>query len=681
MRTAVVLCACALFARADEGMWTFDNPPLEKLQQKYGFTPTQAWLDNLRLASVRFNDGGSGSFVSPTGLVLTNHHVAAGQLQKVSTPEHDYMKDGFYAKSQADEIASPDLEVNVLMSLEDVTARVRAAEKAAKNEQDAVKARKASMARIEQESLDRTGLRSDVVTLYNGGQYWLYRYKRYTDIRIVFAPERQAAFFGGDPDNFTYPRYDLDFAIFRVYENGRPVTSDHYLHWNAKEGADGELVFVSGHPAGTQRSLTISQLETRRDDTLPNTLAALRKRLEVLRTYSALGPEQTRQANELIFNFENSVKALNGELIGLKNPEIFSKKQAEEKQFRAAVQAKPALRSEYGDLWTTIEQAERKSRTRAKQFGFRRLGAPLAATALQLVQFVFESKKPEAERLPGYRQAQTPSLMRSLLSPAPVYLPMEEALLAGALQQAFAMLGPEDAWVKDLLGGATPAQAAKRAMSGTRMADPAFRKTLIDGGEAAVRASTDPLIVFIRKADPINREMTHWQETEIQSLEVPASSKLAVARFDVYGKSSYPDATFTLRLAYGTIRGYPMNGTIAPPRTSFFGLYDRANGFDYKAPFDLPARFQQKRFDLDLATPLNFVNTCDITGGNSGSPVVNRKSELVGLIFDGNIESLVGDDIYDETANRAVAVHSAAILTALRKIYDAPALANELETR
>src|SRR5438105_3727914 len=362
---------------ADEGMWTFDNPPIKQLKDKYNFTPTQQWLDHIRLSSVRFNDGGSGSFVSPNGLVLTNHHVASGQLQKVSTREKDYLKTGFWAKSQSEELKSPDLECNVLVSIEDVTSRVRQAEKSAKNEQEAVKVRKQEIANIEKESLDRTGLRSDVVNLYHGGQYWLYRYKKYTDVRIVFAPEQQAAFFGGDPDNFTYPRYDLDFAIFRLYENDKPVKSDHYLRWNAKGAADGELVFVSGHPAGTQRSLSVSQLQTMRDMTLPYTLAVVTNRLETLRRYAALGAEQARQAHEDILIYENSFKAERGELDGLKNPEIFAKKEADEKAFRAAVKASPALESKYGSVWDTIAGAEVKARTRAKETSFHKVGSQL----------------------------------------------------------------------------------------------------------------------------------------------------------------------------------------------------------------------------------------------------------------------------------------------------------------
>lgn len=660
-------------------MWTFDNPPTKQLQQKYGFTPTQQWLDNLRLASVRFNDGGSGSFVSPDGLVLTNHHVASGQLQKMSTPEHDYLKNGFYASTEGQEMKSPDLELNVLMSMEEVTPKIRAVEKAAANDQAAVKARKAEIARIEKESLDRTGLRSDVVSLYHGGQYWLYRYKKYTDIRLVFAPEQQAAFFGGDPDNFTYPRYDLDFAIFRVYENGKPVKSDHYLRWNEKGAADGELVFVAGNPADMQRSLTVSQLETMRDAYYPSILALIDSRLDILRRYSALGPEQARQAKEDIFGLENGAKALGGEYQGLKDPEVFAKKEAEERKLREAVNANAELRAKYANVWDAIASAEAKLRPREKEIVFRRLGSQLAGTALEIVQYVAEVKKPEGDRLPGFQEARKASLLRELLSPAPVYLAKEEVMLAGALDLAQRELGRNDPYVKALLGGSTPQQAAKAAMTGTRMADPAFRKSLIDGGEAAVESSTDPLIVFVRKADPFSRELTHWRETQIQSVEAPATSKLNEARFAIFGRSMYPDATFTLRLSYGTIAGYKMNGTEAPPKTTFYGLFDRSASFNDKPPFNLTPKVQQKRFDLDLSTPINFVSTCDITGGNSGSPVVNRKGELVGLIFDGNIESLVGMFVYDEANNRAVAVHPAAIILALRKIYGAGALADELQ--
>src|SRR5258708_5175439 len=461
MRTLTLLLTCTTLASADEGMWTFDNPPVKQLQQKYNFTPTAAWLDNVRLASVRFNDGGSGSFVSPNGLVLTNHHVASGQLQKMSTASKDYLSTGYYAAKQSDELKAPDLEINVLMSFEDVTARVHGAEKSGSNEQDLVKARKQEMANIEKENLDRTGLRSDIVSLYHGGQYWVYRYKKYTDIRLVFAPERQAAFFGGDPDNFTYPRYDLDFALLRLYEDGKPVTGDHYLRMNTKGAADGEVVFVSGHPGDTERTLTVSQLQTMRDMDLPMILAIINNRLDVFRRYSARGAEQARQAPTLIFTLAHRLKDLTGQYAGLKDQQIFTKKEAEESQFRDAVKANPALASKYGGVWDPLAALEAKARPRAIA-SYRRLGAPLTATALQIVQYVSEVKKPEGERLPGYRQAQVASLMQQLLSPAPVYLPMQEALLTGALELGRQKLPPDDPWLKAVLGGATGRQGRVR---------------------------------------------------------------------------------------------------------------------------------------------------------------------------------------------------------------------------
>jgi len=680
MRTLAILFACATFCHADEGMWTFDNLPVKQLQQKYHFTPTTQWLEKVRLASVRFNDGGSGSFVSPTGLVLTNHHVASGQLQKMSSATKDYLKDGFYAASQQDEMKTPDLEINVLMSYENVTEHVRSSEKPGMSGDDLIKARKQVIAAIEKDSLDKTGLRSDVVSLYHGGEYWLYRYKKYTDIRLVFAPERQAAFFGGDPDNFTYPRYDLDFALFRIYENGQPVKSDHFLRFNTKGAADGELVFVSGHPGSTDREMTVSQLESLRDFFLPQTLDLIDSRLQVLRRYAAQGPEQARQTVDMVLGLENSFKAFTGEYAGLKDPAVFAKKQSEEKQFRDAVKANPELAAKYGDVWDTLAGLEAKARTRAND-SYRSLGTPLASTALQIVQYVSEVKKPEGDRLPGYRGAQSASLLRRLLSPAPVYLPLQQALMTGSLQRALAKLGPDDPWIKAVLGNSTPEQVAKMAIGGTHMADPAFRKSLIDGGEAAVQSSTDPLIVLVRKIDPFVREQTRWRETEIQSKEVPAVEKLAEARFALYGKSSYPDATFTLRLSYGAVAGYKMNGTMAPPKTTFYGLFDRAASFDSKEPFDIAPKIMAKRYDLDLSTPFDFVCTADIVGGNSGSPVINKNAELVGLIFDGNIESLVGAYVYDEATNRAVSVHPAAIVMALRKVYGAGALADELGSK
>jgi Peptidase S46 len=670
----------ALSVGAEEGMWTFDNPPLKQLKEKYNFTPDKAWLDHVRLSSVRLNDGGSGSFVSPHGLLLTNHHVARGQLQKNSTAEHNYIENGFYAATPDQEMKSPDLEVNVLMSMENVTARVQASLKNAATPDQEFAARRAEIARIEKESQDKTGLRSDVVTLYQGGEYWLYRYKKYTDVRIVFAPEQQAAFFGGDPDNFTYPRYDLDMALFRVYESGKPIDSKDYLKWNPKGAPDGDLVFVSGNPGSTDRSDTVAQLEYQRDVEFPSYLAIFHSRLGALEQYSARGTEQARQAGSRIFGLENDVKAITGEYEGLKNPAVMAEKQKDEDAFKALVMANPQSKAEWGNAWSQISEAEKKSATRAKEEYFHGLDSTLTSLATQLVDYAAEIKKPDGERLPGYHDAQLESLKFQLLSPAPVYPQLEIARMTAALQLDIEHVGKDDPFVTSVLNGRSPEEAASALVNGSKLADVAVRKQLIEGGEAAINASTDPMIVLARKLDPMRRELIKWEQDNVQSAVDQAGEALGKARFAAYGKSTYPDATFTLRLSYGQVKGYPMNGTKAPSKTTLYGLYDRAYSFDLKPPFNLPARFAEGKKNLDLSTPLDFVTTNDITGGNSGSPVINRDAEIVGLIFDGDIESLVGSYVYDITANRAVAVHTAAMTEALRKLYHADGLLNEILT-
>jgi len=665
---------------ADEGMWTFDNPPLKQLKERYGFEPTREWLDQLRLASARFNDGGSGSFVSPHGLVLTNHHVALGQLQKVSTPAKNYVKDGFYARTEAEELKCPDLEINVLVNMEDVTARVRAAVKPGMSDEAALKARKAEIAGIEKESLDKTGLRSDVISLYQGGEYWLYQYKKYTDMRLVFAPEQQIAFFGGDPDNFTYPRYDVDFALFRVYENDKPVENHAYLKWNAKGAGDGELVFVSGNPGSTSRDETMAQIETERDVIMPVVLKALNRLLESAKQYASQGPEQARQATNVIFGVSNSLKAYDGRAQGLADKNLIDKMQKDEASFRARVASNPAWEKAYGGAWDAIARAEVAHRQMAKTsllYSIR--GSRLWGMALQIVQYTAEVKKPDGERLQGFHDSQVESLRFRLFSPAPVYPGFEKVMLTAGLQLAQEGLDPNDPFLKAVLGSRSPSEVATEAVDGTKLADPAFRKSLVEGGVAAVQASNDPMIALARTVDPFDRKRIKAFEDNVESVETPAGEMIGQARFAVYGKSLYPDATFTLRLGYGAVKGYPMNGTEAPPMTTFYGLYDRAYSFGLKFPFNLPARYMERRTRIDLTGPLDFVNTCDIIGGNSGSPVVNRQGELVGLIFDGNIESLVGDFVYYEVNNRAVAVHSGAIIEVLREIYDAAPLADELE--
>ncbi len=665
---------------AEEGMWTFDYLPMRQLQALYNCSPTQEWLDHIRLASVRFNDGGSGSFVSAAGLVLTNHHVARGQLQKMSSPAKDYVKDGFLAPTQADEIKCPDLELNVLVSFEDVTKRVLNSTAKGKTNKEALELRKAAIAEIEKESLDSSGFRSDVVTLYAGGEYWLYRYTKYTDVRIVFAPEVQIAFFGGDPDNFTYPRHDLDMAIFRVYENDKPVRSEHYLKWSAEGAADGELVFVSGHPGSTSRMKTLSQLEWERDQALPFSIKYLEHRLEFLQQYAQRGPEQQRQITAEMYGVVNSLKALRGNYSAILDKSVMASKQQQEKEFRETIAKDPKLLKEYGGAWDDITRAAKNHAAFLDVERYRTLrGANLASRALTIVRYVNEIQKPDGVRLEGFHDSQLESLRFRLLSPAPVYPELEEARLADVFQFSLGGLGASDPFIKAVLGGKSPASAAREIITQTQLAKLEVRIALLEGGKTAVDASTDPLILLAKQVDPFMREWIKQNEEKVESIEAAAEEKLGKARFAVYGKTVYPDATFTLRLSYGTVKGFPMNGTKAPSHTTFYGLYDRANAFNMQGPFALPDRYLKREKAVDLATPLNFVTNNDVVGGNSGSPVINKNAELVGLVFDGNIESLLGDFFYNETNNRTVAVHSKGMLEALRKLYDAGKLADQLQ--
>ena len=676
-----LLLAAAPIVRAEEGMWTFDNLPLKSLKAKYNFTPSQAWLDHLRLSSVRLNDGGSGSFVSPDGLLLTNHHVARGQLQKNSTAEHDYLANGFYAATPEQEIKSPDLEINVLVAMQDVTSRVQGAAKGIADNAKAQQARDAEIAAIEKEGKDKTGLRSDIVAFYQGGEYWLYQYKVYTDVRLVFAPEQQAAFYGGDPDNFTYPRYDVDMALFRVYDNGKPLKTDNFLKWSAKGAAPGELIFIPGHPGSTQRDNTLAQLQTEREVVEPAAIAYFTRRIADAEAFAAQGQEQARLVGSTIFGLQNSLKVYQGRADALADKEVIAKKEADEVDFRKKVAANPEWQKAYGDAWATISRVEEKARPEIKGQIFRRTDSRLFSIARGIVQYVEEIKKPDGQRLDGYHDAQLETLRFQLLSPSKIDISTEKLYMTTALTLGEEELGKNDKYFQALLAGSDVTTFVNTVIDGTKLADIEVRKALLDGGEAAVAASTDPMIAAARRTDPVARELRRWQHDEVDSVLAPAGEKLGKARFLVYGKDAYPDATFTLRLSYGTVTGYPYNGTVAPPFTTFYGLYDRAASFSNKPPFDLAPKEAAGRDKLDLATPLDFVANGDIIGGNSGSPVVNREGELVGLIFDGNIESMAGDFVYDGTKNRAVAVHSAGMIEALRKLYNAGALADELQAK
>jgi hypothetical protein len=674
----VCLILLSQAAFAEEGMWTLDNLPLKLLKDKYNFSPSPEWLKKVQLASVRFNDGGSGSFISPTGLVITNHHVAVGQLQKMSSPEKDYVKDGFYARNPLEEIKCPDLELNVLVAMENVTEEINKVIKGLP-EKEALKARKAEIARIEKESLVKTGMRSDVVSLYNGGEYWLYVYKKYRDVRLVFAPEKQIAFFGGDPDNFTYPRYDLDFAIFRVYENDKPVQAKYYLTVNPAGASEDELVFVSGHPGSTKRLITYAQLLFLRDYFYPYRLENYERKIALLQKYAAGSAEQQRRAATLIFGLQNGYKAYRGEFQGLLDIKEVERFKQNEESFKALTVKYPELKQEVNRSFEEISSAFQKYEKRFNDLNYKYLGGyKLPGMATTLVTYAAEIQKPDAERLEGFHDSQLDTLKFVLLSPAPIYKDIEELLLADFLKQCLEKFGASDEFVKIILAGKAPEVRAKELIQGTHLAEVEYRKALLEGGIEAIKKSEDPLIQLALKLDPYKREQVKWTEDNFESIVIPASETIARARFKIYGKSTYPDATFTLRLAFGVVKGYPMNGTLAPCWTTLYGLYDRYYSFARNYPWSLPARYLEREKRLNLSTPLNFVCTADIIGGNSGSPVINTKGEFVGVIFDGNIESLAGRFIYVEEVNRAVAVHSGAIIEALTQLYDAQALVKEI---
>jgi hypothetical protein len=692
MRLRKLFCALliALFslqtigfkALADEGMWTFNNVPRDEIKKRYGFDVTDAWLKKVQMASVRFNNGGSGSFVSPDGLVLTNYHIVEDIVGEVSTPEKDLAKDGFVARTRAEEIKAPSLELNVLMSIEDVTSRVNGAVKQGMSDADAFTARRAEISAIESESTKATGLRSDVITLYQGGQYNLYRYKKYTDVRLVFVPEFQAAFFGGDPDNFNYPRFNIDMSLVRVYENDKPVHPESYFKWSKAGAKEGELVFVTGNPGSTGRLDTVAHLQELRDTSIPIILRLLERRETMLKKYMAMGEEQTRRAQNELNSIQNSLKVYRGQLAGLKDKALIDRKLKTEEALRKSIAANAERQKMYGDAWDAIEKAHKGLPTYIKERrifdqsgGFNSI---MFTFARQLVRLAAESEKPNAERLPEYTDARRASLELSLYSPAPIYDDFEKLKMADSLGFMVELLGADHPLVKQILSGKTPEARAAELIEGTKLKDPAYRKELAAGGRQAIESSTDPMIVLARTIDAKARELRKRYESEVTGVERANYAKIARALFETEGTKFYPDATFTLRLSYGAVKGYTENGKKLAPFTTLGGLYDRANSFNQKFPYNLPPRWMEKKSALDLKTPFNFVSTNDIIGGNSGSPTINKNAELVGLIFDGNIQSLVGDFMYDESVNRAISVDSRGMLEVLRKVFNANEIADEL---
>ena len=667
----LVLSTAALALRADEGMWLFDQPPREPIQKTYGFDLTSAFLERVRLGSVRFNNGGSGSFVSPDGLLFTNHHVGGDCIQKLSSPAHDYMASGFYAATPAGEKPCPDLEINVLLRIEDVSARVGAGIDSQTPAAEAGRLRRGNMSALEKECAGKTGNRCDAVTLFSGGQYHLYQYKKYTDIRLVFAPEADVATFGGDPDNFTFPRYCLDFAFFRAYENGQPARPGRYLPWSREGVKEGELTFVSGHPGTTGRLLTTVQLEFSRDESYPLAHRRMESLVAALRRYSAQSAENKRVARQSLLYAENSLKAYTGFLLGLREAELMRRKKQEEQKLRQAVNSNPALQREFGTVWDDVAAAYQEYRKFYKQYWLYETTAGQSSRLLPIARHVLrlavEKAKPNEQRLREYRDSNLPSIEQTLYSPAPLHNSMEIAALTEYLRILQSELGASDAVVAELLEGRTPEKAAEFYVSTSKLQDGAARRN---------PDPADGTLLLARRLDGAAREARKLYEDKVESVLASSAGRIAQARYRVSGSSDYPDATFTLRLAYGPVKGYrDQQDKPVPYATVMEGLFRRATG---QEPFRLPQRWLDAKPRLRLKTPYNFVTTADTHGGNSGSPTVNTKGEVVGIAFDGNLESLPDRFVYSDLRARSIHVASQGIVEALRRVYRADRLLREL---
>lgn len=686
LATVLALGGAAMTAMADEGMWLLTDPPREHLKTKYQFELTDDWLGRAMQGSVRFNNGGSGGFVSPDGLIVTNHHIAADALQKLSKPGTDLLADGFHAATRAQELKCPDLELNVLQNVVDVTQEVNAAVKPEMKPAEASAARRAVMSDLENASTEKTGLRSDVVTLYNGGMYHLYRYKKYTDVRLVFAPEARIAAFGGDVDNFEYPRFTLDVAFFRAYENGQPAKTPQFFRWSETGPRDGDLVFVTGHPGTTQRLETLARLKHRRDISHPYTLQRLRALEAALTQFSEQSPEKRRQAATDLHRVANARKAFSGQYQGLLDSTVLFQKRAIEQSLGQSLLTKAPNSGEYQQQYLgglkAIAETQDKLRTFEKEYLLLETGhafyTDLFAIARHCVRMGDELPMKSAERLREYRSSNLDSLKFHLFSPAPIYPGLERAKLAASLTFLAENLGGGHLTVQLILNGKTPAARADELIAGTKLADVAERKRLVDGGRAAIVASTDPLIMLARAVDTEARRLRTRYETEVEEPERQIYAAMAGLRFKAFGKSVAPDATFTLRLAFGVVKGYEVEGENVPFHTTFGGAFDRSEKLGGKEPFDLPRRWLDGKAKLDLSTPFDFVSTADTIGGNSGSPVLNRAGELVGINFDRNRHGLVRNFVYTDVQARHVAVHSRAVLEALRKLYGAGMLVKEL---
>jgi hypothetical protein len=664
---------------ADEGMWTFDHFPFALVETRVGVTIDQSWLDHVRGAAVRLSSGCSASVVSPDGLVLSNHHCVRECAQELSTAKVDYIKNGFMAAARAGERLCPGMQAEILTSISDVTAPVQAAS-AGKTGEEFIKSRDGAVAGIEKRACEarEAKFRCQVISLYEGGEYKLYVYRKYSDVRLVMAPEMQTAFFGGDPDNFNFPRYDLDFSFVRLYENGRPVATPDHLRWSFAPPKAGEATFVVGNPGSTDRLLTAEQLESMRDLSLPWLLIRLSELRGRLIRFGEESPEHARISDDLQFGVENSFKALYGRQEALVSSNIIATKREADQELRARVAADPKLSGTVGDPWSEISKALVSYRALAMPYDLEErnagIGSQLFDYARSIVRAAEERQKPNTERLPEYTDSRLPLLEKRVLDSAPVYPDLEQVALEFWLSKLREYLTADAPATRTFLGKDSP-ETLSAALARSKLGDAAYRKRLWEGGSAAVRESDDPLIQFVLRTDPSSRAVRKAYEQRVSGPVGRAEERIAKARFAVYGTSIYPDATFSLRISYGEVAGWTQDGMEIGPFTDLGGLWKRATG---QFPFNLAARWEHAQSKVNGATVFDFTTTNDIIGGNSGSPVVDAKGEVIGAIFDGNIHSLGGDFGFDPSLNRSVAVSTAAISEALRRIYDQPGLLKEL---
>ncbi len=676
--TALMLMPFTVFS--DEGMWTIDNFPSDRIAEKYGVEINDEWLRSTQLATTRLENGCTGSFASPDGLVLTNNHCTWGCIRNLSSEERNLSDEGFLAASRNQELQCPGQQVSVLMDFDDVTSVVMAATQDL-TDAEANKARKAKLTDLESECEDSSGgtLNCEAVALYNGGQYFIYKYKRYTDVRLVFAPELDIAAFGGDPDNFNFPRWSLDMSFLRVYEDGSPASTPHFLKWRKEGPQKAELVFISGHPGSTNRMLTMAQLRMLRDEVyqlwlLRNT--ELRGRMLIWQNTS---PEAARIVQQNILGIENGIKVVRNRLKALLNEEMMAEKTREELAMRASVDGDAKLRAAYGDAWDLINAAVEARRNMYVEHLFIEAGAGLMGDlygyAKTIVRGTAERELPNNQRMRNYTDAALPQVEQRLLAARPIDKGYDKLRLTFSLDKMREWLGPDSKYVHMILGNDAPDTIADALVDKTRLADAAYRKELWDGGIEAVKASDDPMIRLALSVDEDGRALHKRYEDEVEAPLTRGEEKIADAHFQLYGTDKYPDATFTLRVTYGAVEGWKERGEMVAPFTQTRRLFERATG---NRPFKLPASWVDAKENLNPDTPFNFVATLDITGGNSGSPIIAADGALVGLAFDGNIHSIAGNYWFDESMNRAVGLDTTIILEALSTVYGADHLVEEL---